>query len=276
MIQRVSHCTAEEFHSTYLEPRRPVIITALADRWPALTGWAPDELARRFGQRRVEVRRGDKQYYTTLSSYVEYLKKQAKPTWGRPAFKQDPATLLYLHALVLAETLPELLEDFEVPSLFATNWLERPEWRSLLPIGVRQSSVLFIGPPDARSRTHRDRYHTHAWFTQLHGEKKFKMLAPNLLPTNCQDPDDTDRALVIDLARIDHTQYSELDPSWVHDVSLRPGDTLFIPAGWWHSASCLTTSVSLSGNFVNQSNFQEFAQDLKLPENTFAGAQSGS
>ena len=270
MIERVATCNAEQFTRLYLEPRRPIVLTGLADRWPALAGWTPAAFGSRFGERKIQVRRNGTTYRTTLAYYVDYLKKQTQSSRRPNSTYQGAGDVLYLHALVLADALPELLGDFNVPDLFSPNWLEDVALAPCLPIGVRQSFVLFMGPEGASSKTHRDRYHTHAWFTQLYGEKNFQMLAPDLLSVSYQDSQDKDRACIGDLAKFDAHQYPELDPKHIEDVWLGPGDTLFIPAGWWHSARCLTTSVSLSENFVNASNFKEFSRDIQLPAQVLA------
>ncbi len=41
-------------------------------------------------------------------------------------------------------------------------------------------------------------------------------------------------------------------------VVLHPGETLFIPAGWWHTTETFEESVTVGGNFVDRSNWSEF------------------
>jgi hypothetical protein len=36
---------------------------------------------------------------------------------------------------------------------------------------------------------------------------------------------------------------------------------LFVPAGWWHTARILTTSITVSINGVNAPNWRAFVQD---------------
>ena len=42
---------------------------------------------------------------------------------------------------------------------------------------------------------------------------------------------------------------------------LHPGETLFVPAGWWHTARILSPSVTVSINSVNRANSAAFRRD---------------
>ena len=42
---------------------------------------------------------------------------------------------------------------------------------------------------------------------------------------------------------------------------LGPGETLFVPAGWWHTARILSPSVTVSINWVNRANSRAFRND---------------
>jgi hypothetical protein len=42
---------------------------------------------------------------------------------------------------------------------------------------------------------------------------------------------------------------------------LSPGETLFVPAGWWHTARIVTTSITVSINGANAPNWKSFTRD---------------
>jgi hypothetical protein len=267
VIDQVCGCSVTAFQSQYLETRRPVVITGLAEGWPALSQWSPAVLANRFGERTVEVRRAGKLYRTLLKNYVRYLDGQAARLWNSGPQSQSQE-LIYLHALVLPQTLPELLDEFAAPPHFLPNWMTHPRLAPALPAAVRASAVLFVGPAGVGSATHRDRFHTHAWLTQIYGEKQVWLISPERHHESYQNPQDQDRSLADNFEDLAAGRYPLLKPESVASLTLRPGDTLFIPAGWWHGAKCLTTSISLSENFMNRTNFSEFCRDFPLPPET--------
>lgn len=46
---------------------------------------------------------------------------------------------------------------------------------------------------------------------------------------------------------------------------LRPGETIFNPAGWWHATRMLTPSIATVISTVNASNWEAFSDDLGRP-----------
>jgi hypothetical protein len=41
-----------------------------------------------------------------------------------------------------------------------------------------------------------------------------------------------------------------------------PGETLFIPNGWWHTAHSLTTTISVAQDSLNASNWHRFTAEV--------------
>jgi hypothetical protein len=58
------------------------------------------------------------------------------------------------------------------------------------------------------------------------------------------------------------TDQSDLTKLMAHSapisIILNPGDLGFIPAGWWHTTETTELSITVSGNFMNSSNWKEF------------------
>ena len=43
---------------------------------------------------------------------------------------------------------------------------------------------------------------------------------------------------------------------------LEPGELLFVPSRWWHTAKMLSPSITLSINTLNRSNWKGFCEDM--------------
>ena len=105
---------------------------------------------------------------------------------------------------------------------------------------------------------HRDACRTHAYSLQLEGSKRFTLFPP-----------DDARYLYVDRNRsaIDAVEAADavdrfplLRLASPSTVVLGPGDTLFVPDGWWHVARCVSDapSVTLGGNYVTDDNLDRF------------------
>jgi hypothetical protein len=257
-VERRTGLPLSEFSQNYLYPRKPVVLTdAIADS-PALSRWTLDFFASRFGHKDVQVTSGEKRYVINFARYIAYIKLQER------AASEDE--LLYLRNIQVLEEFPGLLCDFVIPSYFRRNWLGRWPLRKSFPRSWSAWAELFIGPRGARFPfVHFDTVMTHAWVSQVYGRKQFWMVSPDQSAFLYPEEKRPNYSLVPNLHQPDLDRFPLFAKAQVVTCILEPGDTLFVPAGWWHTAECLTISISLSGNFVNDSNFRDFRRTMVLP-----------
>jgi hypothetical protein len=267
-IDREATLPTEEFISGYLRRNKPVVLTNTPEWRHVNLNWTPDSFAERFGKRKIILRSGGKPYQSTLRDYLRYSGELQTIQSG------PPREVLYMHSILIGRVFPELLDDFEVPEYFQPNWLQRWPLNSFLSDNfcheAKSSAVLFIGPPGANiGLVHHDRYMTHAWLHQVYGVKRLWIAGPDQTPFLYPKPGRPNESSVPNMIEPDFLTYPLLSQASVTVVDLQPGETLFLPSGWWHYASCLTLSISVSGNFVNSSNFARFAADV--PPDKLAG-----
>lgn len=69
---------------------------------------------------------------------------------------------------------------------------------------------------------------------------------------------------ITDLKKADFSQYPSLKKVTPIECTVHPGETLFIPIGWWHSVESLDISISVSFTHFNVKNdfFTEYPQDI--------------
>jgi hypothetical protein len=152
-----------------------------------------------------------------------------------------------------------MLQDYQVPPFFSEDLFSyagatRPPFRWIL-----------IGPAGTGSYVHIDPLGTSAWNTLIQGTKKWVLLPP-CTPANWVkfgQPDGVEG----DASTTDDESVTALDwftrvlpclrssPGFV-EFDQQSGETVFIPAGWWHAVLNMDDTVAVTQNFVSSGNFQ--------------------
>ena len=245
-IERVSalSCSTDEFKKRFEVPNRPVVITDLVNKWPALNKWTPDYLEKAFQGK--DIIAGN-----YLMSYETYLTYQSNQVDEMP---------LYLFDKTFLDTAPNLAHDFEVPryftdDLFSVLGSKRPDFRWLI-----------IGPTLSGSSWHQDPNSTSAWNAVISGKKKWILYPPEFEPPGVHSsPDGSEVATSVSLVEwllnfYDDTKYSNPRPI---ECICSAGDLLFVPKGWWHMAINLEPTVAVTQNFVSRISLPHVLNFLK-------------
>ena len=246
LIDRRSGLSAEAFKREYLQPLRPVILTDAISHWPALGRWSPQFFKQEHGQLAVEVD-GETMHLGDLVDRVE-ASSSANPA---PYLRNQP----------LSEWPPELLADvLPMPDCTRPNWFES----RLFPSRKKMTYIeAYIGGEGARFPVlHWDGLHTHAYLMQLYGDKEYIVFGPDqtefMYPRNGGNISQIDSVLEPDLER-----FPLFDRAQGVRFELHPGETLFVPSGWWHTARILNPSVTVSINGLNRANSAAFRHDYR-------------
>jgi len=223
-----------------------VILTDAISDWGALGKWSTQFFKDEYGGLEIEVD-GETMALGDLIDRVE------------ASTDDNPAP--YLRNQALAEWPPELSADvFPMPDCTQPNWLES----RIFPKGESLSSVeVYIGGQGAQFPVlHYDGLHTHAFLMQLYGDKEYIVFSPE--QTRFMYPQDgimANKSRIEDLLHPDSEEFPLFEQAEGFRFSLHPGETLFVPAGWWHTARILSPSVTVSINSVNRSNGAAFRHD---------------
>jgi len=237
----------ERFEREYLSPLRPVVIAGGFDGWPAREKWTLEFFRAQHGSRTVLV--DGKRW--RLDDLIDAV---------RGSTAESPAP--YLRNQLLSRWAPELLADISpMPECTRPNWLESRAIPALQPLTFIE---LYIGGTGASFPVlHYDNLHTHAFLMQISGEKEYVALAPEqgkfLYP---QDGVAANKSSIGDLDRPDLTRFPLFDRAKGMRFRLHPGETLFVPAGWWHTARILSPSITVSINGANRANWPAFRKDF--------------
>ena len=141
--------------------------------------------------------------------------------------------------MALREYLERVLKDDADLRMFLYNMPSKiPELKSdvLLPeIADGFSSrfmFMFFGCRGSVTPLHYDIDMSHVFHTAIHGVKRFTLFAPDDSRRLYQHPF-TVRSYV-DVDRPDFECFPALERAQGYEVILQPGETLFIPCGFWH------------------------------------------
>jgi hypothetical protein len=245
-IDRRAGLTRAQFAREYLSPLRPVILTDAISHWRALGKWTPQFFKQEYGGLQVEVD-GETMALGDLIDRVEV------------STSENPAP--YLRNQALADWPPELFDEVSpMPDCTQPNWLES----RFFPSRVRLSSVeAYIGGKGAQfPMLHYDNWHTHAFLMQLYGDKEYIVFSPEQTPFMYPRPGlQMNKSRIDDVLGPDQVEFPLFDRAEGVRFELHPGETLFVPGGWWHTARILSPSVTVSVNGLNRSNSAAFRND---------------
>jgi hypothetical protein len=245
-IDRRSGLSHGAFVSEYLLPQRPVILTDVIQHWKAIRTWSPQMFKDMFGAREVSI---DGRTYT-VAGLIDLVVNSSS---DRPA--------PYLRNCPIDEWAPELLDDImPLPGCTKPNWFESrlfPSRRSFtyleLYIGGRGASFPVL---------HYDSLHTHAFLMQVFGRKRFIVFSPDqsayVYPGTRGGKSNSQ---VNDVEHVDLERFPLFAKTTPTEFVLEPGETLFVPAGWWHTTRMLTPSITISANTANTANWKAFCED---------------
>jgi histone arginine demethylase JMJD6 len=250
-IEFRSGLSASEFARDYVEAQRPVVLTDLVENWRALAEFTPAFFATRYADREVELE-GKTWRMADLIAVIDSPEPGAK----RPYYRNIP----------LVETFPDLREYVEPTGPFwEPNWIARPFanaplGKSLNRVGTQE---LFIGGLGGGFPVlHWDTYRTHVLLTQIYGQKKFYVFGPEQTPFLYPEEKHPLISQVRDMENPDLEKFPLFAKATPIVFTLGPGDTLFIPQGWWHTTKMLGTSISLSKNFANHTNWDLVSREV--------------
>ena len=97
---------------------------------------------------------------------------------------------------------------------------------------------------------------------QLYGEKEYVAFSPEQGAVLYPRPGiERNKSQINDPLNPDLDAFPLCDQAEGVRFRLGPGETLFVPAGWWHTARILSPSVTVSINTVNRANAAAFRHD---------------
>ncbi len=225
-VDRRTGLTRESFKEEYLSRQKPVVLTDFMDSWPAKTKWNIDFFKSNYGYLKVPLfsnnySKPGKGYMAPelVVSFKEYLEMlEAGPTEYR----------MFLFNIL--KQVPELCNDYFNPDI-TDGW-------------VKTFPFMFFGGEGSKVGLHYDIDMSHVFLNQFHGRKRVVLFSH----------DDSDKlyhhpftvASFVDVNNPDYEKYPALKSLTGLECILYPGETLFMPSGYWHYIEYLDGGWSMS------------------------------
>jgi hypothetical protein len=251
-----------EFSERYLYPNKPVIVTDALREWKALSRWTPEFFRTEFGDMKFTINDaeyGQPEYATaperefTMHQFIDCVMQSTE---------ESPAP--YLRNKIFYELFPSLKQDIEpLPQYIFPNWLQEhfavKRVRDVLNRGAAME--IYIGGRGAAFPVlHFDGAGTHAFLMQVFGRKQYIVYSPDQELFLYVSPNKRNLSLLNNVDTPDLERFPLFAKAVPTTFVLEPGELLFVPSHWWHTAKILSPSITISINVLNESNWHELAK----------------
>ena len=244
-IDKVTAISAEDFKANYYTKKKPLIITGLAKQWPGFEKWDWDYFINAVGNTDVGVYDNVKSdAYTSINTadgymkFGEYLKQ----------VKEGPLELR-IFLFNIFQHAPQLVKDF--------TWPEH-----LMKGFVKKYPMLFVGGQGSVTHMHFDIDMSHILHTQFMGKKRVLLFPHQEQHKLYRKPWE-----VLSMAnytkyyeKFDYDKFPAVKLAKGYEAILEHGDTLYMPAGYWHHMEYIESG---------------FAMSLRALQNDFSGKLDG-
>src|ERR1043165_4208862 len=234
-VTTVDRIEPEVFRKEFYEPCLPVVIKNLSKDWDAYTKWNWDYFKGLVGDKRVPLYNNVKSdAYTPINTADDYK------TFGEyiDMISQGPAGWR-IFLFNIFDHAPELVQDF--------TWPEH-----LMKGFVKKYPMLFVGGATSITHMHFDIDLSNILHTQFAGRKRvllFPFKEQHKLyrkPWEVLSLADFSNYYSPEKSKVDYDQFPALKYAKGYEIILDHGDTLFMPAGYWHHMEYLDSGFAMS------------------------------
>lgn len=239
-IDRRSDLSLKEFEEEYVAKSRPVILTDATAHWPARQKWNLDYFAKKYAGKEVHF---DNREWR-IGELVNAL-RAADGSGDTP----------YLKMVKLDEQFEELWEDVGSHALARNNRIKS----KLLPFAMRIEQgivAVFIGAKGSGFKSlHWDYTYLHVFISQIYGDKDAIIFSPADTPHLYPRPQFDNHSEIPDPFNVDLEQFPNFKLANPIHLTIKEGETLFLPGGWWHATNMNHPSIAIAESTLDRFNW---------------------
>lgn len=243
-IERLNNLSNETFYNDYVRKSLPVVIRDKA-KWTTLEKFTPEYFIANYNHLTRTI---DGKTYT-LSEIIDLCKKST-------AENKAP----YPNIFDVDRDFPDYVND--IPEMFygKSNRLRSPLLPGFIAKRTNQRQLFFGGKGCSFPTLHIDYLGVHTQLTQVIGEKEFILYSPDQTPYLYPDKDIHTHSPV-NIIKPDYEKYPLFKHAKSLKITLKPGETLFIPSGWWHTTYVHNFNLTYAIDHVNAFNWNTFMDE---------------
>ncbi|KAF9948877.1 JmjC domain-containing protein 4 [Mortierella alpina] len=203
--------------------------------------------------------------YTDQKRSVMDLKEFLDEWEARSSADQSSRT--YLKDFHFVKTFPDY-DAYQTPDIFCDDWMNE-FWTRRADMDDDYRFV-YCGGDGTFTPFHADVYRSYSWSANICGIKKWTLFPPDqehLFQDNLHNT-------VYNIDQVDRAQFPNFEKAKSFTLYQNPGQTLFVPSGWWHQVENIGDTISINHNWCNGSNLDllldSLVSDLKEVERELA------
>lgn len=230
-VDTVDSISAADFKQNYYKAMKPLVIKNLSKDWPAYKKWNWDYFVDIVGDKEVGVYNNIKSdAYTPINTADAYMK------FGDYLKKVKSGPLdLRIFLFNIFQHAPQIVTDFTWPETLMKGF-------------VKKYPMLFVGGQGSVTHMHFDIDMSHILHTQFIGRKRVLLFPFEEQYKLYRKPWE-----VLSLANyanystgFDYENFPAVKLARGYEVILEHGDTLFMPAGYWHHMEYIDGGFAMS------------------------------